>query len=458
MRALFALLAERNIRYVHFKSTPRLDESFAGETDFDLLVHPEDAPTLRQVLAQYGFKPRHSTQDRHLPQVEDYLYYDPQQAGLHHFHVHYQLLFGKKYRKQYVFEFAEVAPHITFNEEYGLNIVSPEFESFLALLRLADKAQPGLLSTLKQPFRRDPLVGELSKLLQKVEAAGLHNWLNTFYPDFAGPMIETLYASEHGQQFGPRVLTQHRRRVLPLMQRLKRAADDAVDAEEAERMAAIYSAGRGAWLRQGGLTVAIVGIDGSGKSSLVRDLHGWLRRKLAVRVMYLGFSKGDRLQRIAALAGALARRLGLPSLAERSMQERHLRIANLRLYTWRQADAEARQHHRVVIFDRFPLREFWDSDGVMDGPKLPAGTSAGVHEREIYGQIAPYPGLLLVLDTTPEVAHARKPITPLSVLEKKAAAVSRLANISSGQVVHIDASQPYETVLAEAKAAIWSRL
>lgn len=63
----------KKIKYCHFKSNEHLDRSFAGKTDFDLLVHKKDIYRFQKILNEFGFKRRISTADKQYYGMENYI-------------------------------------------------------------------------------------------------------------------------------------------------------------------------------------------------------------------------------------------------------------------------------------------------------------------------------------------------------------------------------------------------
>ncbi|MEA2282217.1 MAG: hypothetical protein QOK21_2824 [Solirubrobacteraceae bacterium] len=185
-----------------------------------------------------------------------------------------------------------------------------------------------------------------------------------------------------------------------------------------------------AGLRAGrGLTVAVLGPDGAGKSTLVDGLERSL--PLPTRVQYLGLT-GGWLPRADAL-----RMPGLVFTARVAiLWSRYLR------------GAYHRAHGRVVLFDRYTL-----DAAVPSGRRL---RPVAAFSRRVQRHVIPKPDLVLVLDAPGAVMHARKGEYEPERLDDWAAAYRRLA----GTIRHVemlDASRPAEIVLADAEARVWRR-
>jgi thymidylate kinase len=179
-----------------------------------------------------------------------------------------------------------------------------------------------------------------------------------------------------------------------------------------------------------GLSVAVIGPDGTGKTTLVNELARSL--PLPTRVQYMGLTGGRLLPKADALRVpglVLAARIVIHWL-------RYLR-------GW---------HHRarggIVLFERYTL------DGaVPSGMRL---SRAGRLSRRVQRWVCPLPDLVLLLDASGPTMHARSGEYDPAVLESWRVAFHRLrASVPVLEV--IDAEQAPEAVHREAEARIWRR-
>lgn len=178
-----------------------------------------------------------------------------------------------------------------------------------------------------------------------------------------------------------------------------------------------------------GLTVAVLGPDGAGKTTLVEGLARSL--PLTTRIRYMGLT-GGRLPKADALR--------VPGIVLAA------RIAILWLRYLRGALDRARG--RIVLFDRYTL------DGaVPSGMRL---SPAGRLSRSLQRRVCPLPDVVILLDASGATMHGRKGEYEPAVLETWRAAYRRLsASVAVLEV--IDAEQPEEDVRREAEARIWRR-
>lgn len=171
-----------------------------------------------------------------------------------------------------------------------------------------------------------------------------------------------------------------------------------------------------------GRVVALVGPDGTGKSTLVDGLLGSVG--VPARALYGGTYRSGTGNRWPGLATA---RVGARLLAVRAAIGWHRRMG------------------RLVILDRHP-----EQARPIPGDDLPLRTRA---RRTTLAATVPCPDLLLVLDAPGEVLHARRPEHDLAHLERERARHRALRMAAPTHVV--DATAAPEAVRARAVDLIW---
>jgi thymidylate kinase len=181
-------------------------------------------------------------------------------------------------------------------------------------------------------------------------------------------------------------------------------------------------AGRG----RAGLTVALLGPDGAGKSTLAEAIVR--AYPFPARVAYLGLWQADR-------AGGRhwpGREL-LPRLAA----------------AWRAWGSGRLRRARgwLVVFDRYP------SDALLRAQ--PGSPWRSRLYFSLIGRSIPTPDLVLVLDAPAAVLQARKPEHPLAEIEADRAGYARLVQ-RYPRSRHVDVDRPMAEVEREVARAIWS--
>lgn len=238
-----------------------------------------------------------------------------------------------------------------------------------------------------------------------------------------------------------------------------------------------------------GFVIAFVGSDGSGKSTVTREIASWLARDLAVTRLYFGTGDGPvslprrALRRAGVLVLKWRRRAAAspadtqqspPTLDNEATANPHW-IRTLWRTAWAVLVAyekrrrlatmnRARRRGRIVVCDRFPQADIL---GYNDGPLLghwlesanPLLRTLAKRELAFYRSFARFPpDLVIKLHVAPAVAARRKKIASLDLLERKADGIKRLRYPGAAAVLNVDADRPLESVVDEIKSAICRRI
>ncbi|MGD2101283.1 MAG: hypothetical protein PVG83_03540, partial [Acidimicrobiia bacterium] len=355
---------------------------------------------------------------------------------------------------------------------YGVKIPPPEKE--MAVLYIRSLLKTGRRQLLRSRIRGDsPLPPRIRREL-------------TWLAERTDPARLAEAAAESGLPVSPRDLTEFRERVigdaLDLAYVSSRRSSLRRDLRGRERLPRHTATAKRTWLRlrtgrlmtrmgfgiprrtldHRGPMLAVVGADGSGKSRLTRDLESWLGARMVVSHVYLGQPKSGFWFKLLNKPGSMARdgHGGVP-LAAISRYTDALKWMMLarrrRRMVHRARDSTA--GGAVVIAERYPLPDFHDMETPMDGPRLQGDVSRPAawarYEQRQYDLIG-QPDLLIVLDTDLETLRARKLDLGVEEHRAKVQAVSALSPVP-GRLI-LDAGQPYERVLMQAKTATWEAI
>jgi len=216
--------------------------------------------------------------------------------------------------------------------------------------------------------------------------------------------------------------------------------------------------------------VAIVGCDGSGKSTITADLIKTMQKIRPTERRYLGLisgEDGDKIKKLPIIGIWLERRLAKKSEKTQSMRSEAPPLwAAFIMYAlscWRSSNfhkARALAESGVlVIADRYPQAEI--SGFHYDGPGLGVERVKGWLLKEmakkevvIYEKLANYqPELIIRLDIDVETAFARKPDHSYQELSDKIG-VMRQLNYNGANILDLDSRKPYDEVLASVVAAV----
>jgi len=242
--------------------------------------------------------------------------------------------------------------------------------------------------------------------------------------------------------------------------------------------------------------IAVIGCDGSGKSTLSR----WLSDELAQHgdgdSQFIYFGTGDgpgsRLIRVLnwlkkrsrfgqkpsatdkvdggqAVAGAAVSVDGVAGKVPTTTGNTNKAPTVLRLLWAAAALSDRRAKMReldravgggmTVVTDRYPQAEFW---GVHDGPRLGYLLEAessrwlqAIARREqsaYFNLVQRKPDLVILLDVSVELAHSRRPEEPVDELRRRIH-VARSLRLQGAHRVVLDASEPLDVVQRKALQA-----
>jgi thymidylate kinase len=227
---------------------------------------------------------------------------------------------------------------------------------------------------------------------------------------------------------------------------------------------------------RGGVLIAFVGADGSGKSSLAHRIVAWLRWKVDARAVYFGSGDGPssllRLPLRQALRWVVAVRSNGSPKNVTSIRDRFptglraiwalvLSLEKRRrlMQVW-----GARNRGLIVVCDRYPQNQVM---GFSDGPLLHRWNDSPSTwlRRLARWEAAPYrwaqahpPDLVLKLHVSPEVAIRRKPEMQLDEVSRRERAVTDLRFPNVTRVRDLNADRTWDDVLLECKREVWEEL
>jgi thymidylate kinase len=233
-------------------------------------------------------------------------------------------------------------------------------------------------------------------------------------------------------------------------------------------------------LGKGGMRIAIIGADGAGKSTLIKELTRWLSWRVDVRTYYMGSSQPFRLtqmvkgiskfiqrgytgaQRYLGSRSPIARLVG--SLSRLFTELRYLSEARDRYVRYKRS-CQAAERGALVFYDRYPLDNIRIFNRPVDGPRIAAGSEPRMGwitralaraEQDLYQRILP-PEHVIMMNVRPDVSQARKPEHKWDLILAKSQALQG-ASRNGYDLTKVDANQPLEEVLRQVKPVIWRLL
>jgi thymidylate kinase len=473
---LSAELAAADVRYCHWKSNEAIDRSLSGDNDLDLLVAPEDGSRFLAVLHDLGFRLVRTRADREVPGIVDLLGLDDDTGVVVHAQAHFRLVVGDDMTKN-VHLPLERAYLDSCRADGLLPLPSPEFEYLVLLLRLGIKHCPLPAQLCRQGRATSSERRELAYLEARIDRAEVERLRRIHLPQVDAALLadcRAAVAPDAGRLQRAitgrrllRALAPYARRppvvdvTLRLWRRPWRRVQQTLPGVDVRRRAG-----------GGGTLVAVIGGDGSGKSSTVAAVVDTLQGVLVTRTGHLGKPPRSLLTRVGRRL--LRPRDGGPSpgRAWRPWAAPPTHFPGYVFLVWHVLNARdrAREHRRlrraagagaVVVCDRFPLPELT----LMDAPRTigspgvarrPLARALVELEASYYRRITP-PDRAVVLRVTPDVAVARRPEQDADDVRHRAWEVHEVTWTRPGAVV-LDADRPQDEVIRRARRAVWELL
>lgn len=216
--------------------------------------------------------------------------------------------------------------------------------------------------------------------------------------------------------------------------------------------------------------IAVVGCDGSGKSTLSHDLIAELSKKRQIEWVYLGQSSGNIAEWIRSLpligpafGRYLVRKAERAHNKEASAPDTLTAIVIFLLSLWRahkfRRMLKLARRGVLVITDRYPQAEvagfYFDGTGLSEkNAKSWLARLLLKQEKQLYASMASHrPTLLIRLNIDAETAHARKPDHKLAMLREKVRVIPSL-QFNGATILDLNGRDPYPQVLAAALTAI----
>ena len=469
------------VRYCHWKSNDMLHRSATGENDLDLLVHRHDGQRFAEVLDRLGFRHALAPGGRDHPGVSHHYSLDEPSGRFVHIHAHFSLVLGDDTTKNFRLPI-EDAYLASCHHDQLFPVPSAEFELAVFVIRMMLKHATWDAVAIGKGRLGSNERRELDWLLERADPDATLAVVREHLAGVGVDLWQDCLATWVDRRGVLRRLATGRRTLRALRPHARRSWPHDLLLRVVRR----FTWGSRAYvlrlparkrLDRVGATVAIVGGDGSGKSTAVAGTVGWLAGPLRVRQLHLGKPRPSLLTLAVKGPMYVARSAGLLESAWASVDPRtaqpedfpgnawalwHLFTARDRLRDYRKARREA-DTGGIVVSDRWPLEQI----SLMDGPRTtwtlrtPDRFSSLTRriaraEQRVYAQIEP-PDVLVVLRIDPEVAVARRSDEESSYVRARNTEV-RDIDWSRTPATVIDATLPPEQVLARVRRAIWERL
>ena len=491
---LLNALHAADIRYCHWKSSEHLDASMKGETDLDILFDPLQQNEVAALLHHLGFKKFVAPGWRAYPGIADFIGLDLLSGKIIHVHAHFALTLGEAFLKGYQLPFVnQILAARVYDAAFDLYRISPAHELVLLYIRLALKTTHRDVLRFhlgKKPEYPANIFREYKWLKQRCTPGEVSAAIECF--QLQQPSISRI-AELPLSRANIIALRGHIRKAL-----LPHKLYSPLEGNMLRWYREMVAVWRRKWMgtmRQpkpakrthpnGGLVIALIGADGSGKSTVIADLQATFKKKIDICTVYMGKGRagGLSLSRQLLVASKKKYRTGKEKktvvenapLPAASTAQKPVKFSQL-IYRCLEAlivanernrklaiVAKARKQGMLVICDRFPQNQ---QHGYNDGPALqhlrsaenPLLRAIASFENRVHRKaVAQPPDLVIKLVADPVLLRQRKPGTAaLPILTQKVDGIKALHFAAPSVVVTIDAAKALQEVLAEVKGQLWN--
>ncbi len=473
-RALFRDL-NNQIRYAAWKDCHKLKSYLNGEGDIDLLVDINQRKEFIHLIKEFGFIPAGYTILK-FPDVEHFYGFDEDSGKICHLHIYYRMTTGASHLKSYVLPLTKSVFKNRFLNDYDVYEASFNDQSVIYTIRhhLKKASIFGSLLWYREKdnykieynYIQEGLGSNDVKDIKENEGrANDYSDFNSLTMDWSlNEYFKSLKFARSFSEFRrfnslQSLLASLKNIIILLFIRLLNIKKNFKE----------------------GSVIAIAGVDGAGKSSMVDEVNKWLGDYFNVKTMHIGRPSPTILTtpvRILLFFRVLI--TGKKGLEKNpnSTHDQSARNSSLLfglIYSFRYI-ALAYERYRVcikakqgadkggiIITDRYTT----NSQGKMDSPRIGTNNSGiigllGRLEENIYKRI-PESNSLLFLDVDVEEAINRNRKRKLPFKESDDEIETRHKenkNLSynTAKIITIDANQPYTVVLSNIKREVWISL
>ncbi len=477
------------INYCHWKSNEHLDASMTGDTDLDMLFDEKQKKSVVQLLQTLGFKQFNSIRQKQYKDIEDFIGLDYPSGKIIHLHTHFRLTMGEPYLKGYQLNLEDqILSGRVFDATFGIYRISPAFEWIMLCFREALKIRNRDVVAMhlkNKVYYNGKIMREYHWLKQRSTVPEVEAILKSLFVNHQ-PYLQLVTGAFNRKQL-------HRLSVLlkkefksqrlytplqALVLRWYRELSITFLRKTARHISSPIVSQR--INPRGGLVIAIIGADGSGKSTVIAHLHSTFRKKLDVYRIYMGKGKANaaswpRKLLLLFKKKPAAKSVKKPFVTTGTGERENNQVVKTNLFRCIEALMVAYEKSRklkqisaakkkgmLVICDRYPQNQLV---GYNDGPVLhhllqspnPVYRAIAQMEERVCTYAAQNPpDVVFKLVADAKTIADRKPSgATFEMLEQKIEGIKNLMFAEKCHVVTIDATQPLEKVLCNIKKEIW---
>ncbi len=492
-KQLFNLWNDSNVQYCHWKSNEHLMEGLDGETDLDVFVYPSDREKAEYQLKECRYIECLTQKGHRYPNVSEWIGFDASTGRLVHVHLHYQIITGTKFCKEYVFPIDDliIATRV-LDKNTNVYVTNPNLEIIILYSRIALKAKKKHEIRLSKDDKR-----EIAYLKERMQAEVVLQ----FCKQLMGSDGETLYKLIMEEDLSREGWYRVYQKASCWLKPYRKYSKIHVFVRHkyyyflylffllANRKFNCCFINRKTFPNRH-LSICLLGQDGSGKSTVTIELCKWLNWKIEAHRFYLGSGEHYKSFTKWLLAKLSKSKKGSQSKVKdtnndeykikphkkQSKNPKSFLIATLVSWNYLGVARKAYQQIRradkymkkggIPLYDRFPQTQF---EGIYDGPKInqyihQKGYNFGIvkwmarKERGYIESIQRFqPNLVFKLMLSPEESIQRKPFENIESVTRKHEITQQL-QFPNSLVYTVDATQDYPQEIIFIKNQIWKAI
>jgi len=285
VKILFEELNSVGITYCHWKSNNALDRTYDGLNDIDLLVDRRQNNLLYQILLKLGYKRVIAPWFKYYTAVENHIS-NSSTDEIIHLHLHYQLILGEKTIKGYRIPYESELLSRSTSSLFGALVPKKEDEVIILIARIFLKF--GFVSILKKLISKEKayfpkhIIEEFSFLKNDIDEGELEKVKAKIIPGLS--KTETNKILNQLSQIRLFNIYRIKRKIKKDLKHNKRYSKHGASIKSGivslTRRSVVYKPFKTYAKKSfetGGISIALMGIDGAGKSTILKEIESWLK-------------------------------------------------------------------------------------------------------------------------------------------------------------------------------------
>lgn len=487
---LFSNWNSQDIKYCHWKSNEHLMEGLDGLTDLDVYADINQLAEIETSLKSFDFIKFVPQKGCRYTLVDEWIGFDYTSGNLVHLHLHYQVITGTKFCKEYVFPInSMLIESRVLDSSSGVYVANPNLELIILYSRIVLKSKSKHFFEVKE-FRR-----EIDYLHEKCNLEQLKSFCSRCFSGNEELMYRLLCKHDLTNKEWRIVFKivsawlkpfKKSGRLLTLVRSYYYRLRYLILFGLNKLFGKCYVVRK--TLPGQAISVCFIGQDGSGKSTLTSLICKWLNWKIEAHRFYLG--SGDHyngvLKRLLPKAAKAAYKVSgnnqttsaQDSTSHQGLSLRIIKGVSRLLNSISLKNIAARAYREVLkadiyrkkkgiaLFDRFPQNQF---PALYDGPKIRYNYVKNDRPMSLVGCLARreeslidraqlyQPDLVFKLVLPVEESMRRKPEENEEQVRRKAAITEKLV-FDNSKVFVVDATQDFDEEVLYVKRHIWEEI